>query len=121
PAGRAASQRRRYGLYRRHSSRRDLGADAMTEDIAGRRIVITGGAGFIGHHMALKLKKLGANVDVIDGLQVNNLSAFAGNADNISNRALYLHVIHERLDLLHAAGIPVHVIDARDYQTFSPL
>jgi nucleoside-diphosphate-sugar epimerase len=93
----------------------------MINDIAGRRIVITGGAGFIGHHMALTLKKMGANVDVIDGLQVNNLSAFAGNADNISNRSLYLHLIHERLDLLHAAGIPVHVVDARDYQTFSPL
>jgi nucleoside-diphosphate-sugar epimerase len=93
----------------------------MSNDIAGRRIVITGGAGFIGHHMALTLKKLGADVDVIDGLQVNNLSAFAGNGDNISNRSLYLHLIHERLDLLHAAGIPVHVVDARDYQTFSPL
>ncbi|MBV9523808.1 MAG: NAD(P)-dependent oxidoreductase, partial [Alphaproteobacteria bacterium] len=54
-------------------------------------------------------------------LQVNNLSAFAGNADNISNRQLYLHLIHERLDMLHAANIPVHVLDARDYQTFAPL
>ncbi|HZS84273.1 MAG TPA: NAD(P)-dependent oxidoreductase [Stellaceae bacterium] len=93
----------------------------MTNNIAGRRIAITGGAGFIGHHLALALKRRGAEVDVIDSLQVNNLSAFAGNADNISNRQLYLHLIHERLDLLHAAGIPVHVLDARDYQTFSPL
>ncbi len=93
----------------------------MINEIAGRRIIITGGAGFIGHHMALTLKKRGAEVEVIDSLQVNNLSAFAGNADNISNRSLYLHLIHERLDLLHAAGIPVHVVDARDYQTLSPL
>jgi nucleoside-diphosphate-sugar epimerase len=93
----------------------------MINEIAGRRIAITGGAGFIGHHLALSLKKRGAEVEVIDSLQVNNLSAFAGNSDNISNRSLYLHLIHERLDLLHAAGIPVHVLDARDYQTFSPL
>jgi nucleoside-diphosphate-sugar epimerase len=93
----------------------------MINDIAGRRIVITGGAGFIGHHMALTLKKMGGIVEVIDSLQVNNLAAFAGNADNISNRSLYLHLIHERLDLLHAAEIPLHVLDARDYQTLAPL
>jgi nucleoside-diphosphate-sugar epimerase len=93
----------------------------MINDIAGRRVVITGGAGFIGHNMALTLKKMGANVEVIDSLQVNNLAAFAGNADNIGNRSLYLHLIHERLDLLHAAEIPVHVLDARDYQTLAPL
>jgi nucleoside-diphosphate-sugar epimerase len=93
----------------------------MTNELAGRRIVITGGAGFIGHHLALSLKRKGAEVDIIDSLQVNNLSAFAGNTDNISNRQLYLHLIHERLDLLHEAGIPLHVLDARDYQTLSPL
>jgi nucleoside-diphosphate-sugar epimerase len=93
----------------------------MNNEVAGRRVVITGGAGFIGHHMALTLRKRGADVEVIDSLQVNNLSAFAGNTDNIANRSLYLHLIHERIDLLHAAGIPVHVLDARDYHTLAPL
>lgn len=93
----------------------------MMNQIAGRKIIITGGAGFIGHHMAIALRKLGAQVDVIDSLQVNNLSSFAGNTDNISNRNLYLQLIHDRLNLLHDAGVSVHVIDARDYQQMSPL
>ena len=87
----------------------------MINEIAGRRIIITGGAGFIGHHMALTLKKRGAEVEVIDSLQVNNLSAFAGNADNISNRSLYLHLIHERLDLLHYLRCRNSLIVERDH------
>jgi nucleoside-diphosphate-sugar epimerase len=90
-------------------------------EIAGQKIVITGGAGFIGHHLALALKRRGAQVDVLDSLQVNNLSAFAGNADSIPNRELYLQLIHERLNLLHHGGVTVHVLDARDYQQMSPL
>jgi nucleoside-diphosphate-sugar epimerase len=93
----------------------------MTNAISGRRIVITGGAGFIGHHLALTLKRLGAKVEVIDSLQVNNLSAFAGNTEAIPNRELYLQLIHERLQLLHDAEIPIHVMDARDYHMLSPL
>jgi nucleoside-diphosphate-sugar epimerase len=87
----------------------------MNTPIAGKKILITGGAGFIGHNLALALKRLGAHVDVIDSLQVNNLNAFAGNANNIPNRELYLKLIRDRLDLLNEAGIPMHVVDIRDY------
>ena len=38
-------------------------------DLKNRRIALIGGAGFIGHHLALALKKLGADVSIIDGLQ----------------------------------------------------
>ena len=37
--------------------------------IKDRRIVLIGGAGFIGHHLALHLQKLGACVDIIDGFE----------------------------------------------------
>ena len=40
--------------------------------INNRKILIIGGAGFIGHNLALKLKFLGAKVQIIDGLNVNN-------------------------------------------------
>ena len=39
--------------------------------IRDRRILIVGGAGFIGHNLALRLKSLGAKVTVLDGLTVN--------------------------------------------------
>jgi nucleoside-diphosphate-sugar epimerase len=88
----------------------------MKSPVAGKKVLIAGGAGFIGHNLALALKRLGAHVDVIDSLQVNNLNAFAGNVNNIPNRELYLRLIHDRLDLLHQAEIPLHVVDIRDYQ-----
>ena len=46
-------------------------------DIKDRKIALIGGAGFIGHNLALELKSQGANVEVIDSLQVNNLTTFA--------------------------------------------
>ena len=87
----------------------------MSNPIVGKKVLICGGAGFIGHHMALALHRLGARVDVIDSLQVNNLNAFASDVNNIPNRNLYLKLIHERLELLYEADIPLHVVDIRDY------
>jgi len=83
--------------------------------LAGRRILLIGGAGFIGHNLALALKARGAEVQVADSLQVNNLTSFAASTDHVPNRDLYLGLIYERLRLLNEAGVPLHVIDARDY------
>ena len=38
-----------------------------------KRILIIGGAGFIGHNLALKLKKLKYHVSIVDSLQINNI------------------------------------------------
>lgn len=83
--------------------------------IKGRRIVLIGGAGFIGHNLALKLKELGAEVSIIDGLQVNNLLAFSSTDNSIPNRDFYLAILNQRQELLRQAGIPVFIQDARDY------
>jgi len=87
----------------------------MTIPIKGRRIALIGGAGFIGHNLALKLKALGADVHIIDGLSVNNLLYFASANEQVENRKLYLDIINQRLDMLRKNEIPVHVQDARDY------
>jgi nucleoside-diphosphate-sugar epimerase len=87
-------------------------------DLRGKKVALIGGSGFIGHNLAIRLAELGAEVHVIDSLQVNNLGAFS-NAYNDPNKSLYLHVINERLGLLRNAEIPLHVIDARDYQLLS--
>lgn len=88
-------------------------------DLKDRRIAIIGGAGFIGHNLALSLKKKGAQVAVIDGLQVNNLLSFASNTVDLPNRDLYLRIINERLDLLRQADVPLYVQDARDYHALN--
>ena len=82
--------------------------------LQGRRVAIVGGAGFIGHNLALSLACKGAKVDVVDSLQVNNLLWFASQPD-MHNRDLCMRILNQRLDLLRAADIPMHPQDARDY------
>jgi nucleoside-diphosphate-sugar epimerase len=86
--------------------------------LKGKRVALIGGAGFIGHNLALELHRHGAEPHVIDGLQVNNLGAFS-NATGDPNKKLYLHMINERLNALRDAGVPLHVVDARDYHALS--
>jgi nucleoside-diphosphate-sugar epimerase len=88
-------------------------------DVKDRKIVLIGGAGFIGHNLALELKQQGAEVEVIDSLQVNNLLSFASSGADLPDRDLYLRMINERLQLLNATKIPLHVQDARDYHALS--
>lgn len=85
------------------------------EDLAKRRIVLVGGAGFIGHHLALRLKNEGAEVFVIDSLTVNNYYSFRNIRDNEPHAASYLKIIQQRLDLLESNNVPLIVADARDY------
>lgn len=91
----------------------------MTVGLAGTRIALVGGAGFIGHNLALELKKRGAEPHVVDSLQVNNLGAFTNLDDGSPNKQLYIHLINERLTLLRAANIALHILDARDYHALS--
>lgn len=90
----------------------------FAEKLKGRTIALIGGAGFIGHNLALALKRHGADPHVIDGLQVNNLGAFTNSGED-PNKTLYVNFIFERLQLMREAGIPLHVLDARDYHALS--
>lgn len=91
------------------------------ETIASKRITLIGGAGFIGHNLALHLKSLGAEVSIIDSLQVNNLASFSATAEDSVNRALYLRILNQRQSLIQAARIPLFVQDARDYHALCRL
>jgi nucleoside-diphosphate-sugar epimerase len=88
----------------------------VTIPLKGRKIALIGGAGFIGHSLALALARQGADVEIVDSLQVNNLMAFSDKMPDLHNRELYLRIIHQRLDMLEDAGVPVHRVDAREYQ-----
>jgi len=89
----------------------------MISNLKGKRVALVGGAGFIGHNIALALKETGAEPHIIDSLQVNNLGAFS--TGNDPAKLLYMHLIYERLTALHDAAIPLHVVDARDYALLS--
>ncbi|MDG1143896.1 MAG: NAD-dependent epimerase/dehydratase family protein [Burkholderiales bacterium] len=87
--------------------------------LKGMRIAITGGAGFIGHNVALKLAELGASPHVIDGLQVNNIGFYTSGYSVNSNAERYIAFINERLNLLRKSKVGLHIIDIRDYQVLS--
>ena len=91
------------------------------EKIAGRKITLIGGAGFIGHNLALHLHSLGADVSIIDSLQVNNLASFSATSEDSVNRSLYLRILNEMQRLLQNAQIQLFVQDARNYHALSQL
>jgi nucleoside-diphosphate-sugar epimerase len=89
------------------------------EKLKDKRVAIVGGAGFIGHNLAFKLKELGAEPYVIDGLQVNNIGYYTSDYDKNLNAERYIAFINERLFLLRKARINLKIIDVRDYHVIS--
>lgn len=87
--------------------------------LRAKRIVLIGGAGFIGHNIALELKRQGADVSIIDGLQVNNLLSIICESYRAPERELYERILLERIRLLRSADVPLFVEDARDYHRLS--
>jgi len=84
-----------------------------------KKIIIIGGAGFIGHNLGIKLKENNFDVSVVDGLEVNNLTSVIGNYDNLPYPLLSKKIIDSRLDLLSEKKIPLYVQDARNYHSLS--
>ena len=87
--------------------------------INGRKILIVGGAGFIGHNLAIRLKSMGASVTVLDGLTVNNLYSVKNNENNLPFPRLALKILKQRFSLLKTNRIPLKIVDARDYHKLS--
>lgn len=84
-----------------------------------KRIALIGGSGFIGHNLAMELKKQGADVFIIDNLAVNNMLSFTDS--EIKNRKLYWKILTQRIDMLHDMDVEVNIEDARDYSGLSHL
>ena len=61
--------------------------------IKNKKIFIIGGAGFIGHNLAIKLKKLGANVLIVDALKVNNLESVKSNKNDLPFPKLSMKIL----------------------------
>ncbi len=82
-----------------------------------KKIALIGGAGFIGHNLALALRKQDHQPYIVDSLAVNNMLSFM--ASKIKNRKLYWSILNQRMDLLYEHGIVVNVEDARNYNALS--
>ncbi len=76
------------------------------------KILLIGGAGFIGSHLALKLHEQGHEVQIADFMRVNNLIQH-------QNNVRYRNFILERIDLLRKNDVITFWTDARDYHEVS--
>lgn len=91
------------------------------EMLKGKKVALMGGAGFIGHNLAIRLKAVGAFPFIVDALQVNSLGALLSDADKVQNKELYISLINERLELIRDADIKMRVTDLRDYDAVSKI
>lgn len=86
----------------------------IKEKLADERVMLVGGAGFIGHNLALDLRRHGCSVLVVDNLMVNNLiaNAFGDNGEGVRHE-MYGNFLNDRFSLLRGAGIKLENADAR--------
>lgn len=74
----------------------------MNAAYAGKKVVVTGGLGFIGSNLAIRLVQLGANVTIVDSL----IPTHGGDVRNLTPVASRLHV---------------HFVDLRDQTRLRPI
>lgn len=80
-----------------------------------KKILLVGGCGFIGHNLALFLKKKLHEVFIVDSLSVNNILSFTD--PEIKNKKLYSSILNNRIDLINEKKVNLIVQDARDYNS----
>tara|TARA_B100001057_G_scaffold494399_1_gene590901 strand:+ start:2045 stop:3058 length:1014 start_codon:yes stop_codon:yes gene_type:complete len=85
------------------------------------KILIIGGAGFIGHNLALRLKKIGYNVSIVDSLQINNILWLKKNKNQLPFPKLSMSILKQRFKMLSQLKIPLLKTDVRDYQKLSKI
>jgi len=86
-----------------------------------KKILIVGGAGFIGHNLALKLKKLKFNVSIVDSLEINNILWLKKNKNQLPFPNLSMSILKERFQLLKKYKIPLYKTDVRNYHKLSKI
>jgi len=85
-----------------------------TVSLKGERVLLVGGAGFIGHHLALECRAKGAEVAIVDHMQINNIVKIVSDpAMDEQRRRLYVDFLLERFALLRDAGVTLSNVDAR--------
>ena len=85
-----------------------------TVRLDGERVMLVGGAGFIGHHLALECRRKGAEVLVVDNMQINNIVKVVSDPSlDETRRRLYVNFLLDRFSLLRESGIKIDNVDAR--------
>lgn len=80
------------------------------------KILLLGGAGFIGHNLAIELKKKNADVLILDSLNINNITNIISDFSlNEDKKKIYLSFLMQRFELLKKNNISLEVFDIRNF------
>ncbi len=91
-----------------------LDQENIRSRLQGERVSLVGGAGFIGHNLALGLRQYGVDVQVVDNLMQNNLVANVSKSDvGPFRRELYHGFLIDRFNMMRRAGVQLRSADAR--------
>ena len=92
------------------------------EHIKDKKVLLLGGAGFIGHNLALKLLQNGASVTIADSFNINNILNLQLDTSSVQDASIYNSFLDERLSLLKQAGAHFKINNVSDrYQLSSIL
>lgn len=82
-----------------------------------KKVLIVGGAGFIGHHLAIFLKNKKFEVTIVDSLGVNNFLSLKKKQERF--KKFYTKALNERHVLLEKYNINQIIEDARNYHAIT--
>jgi len=92
----------------------------FTDKLKGERVLLVGGAGFIGHQLALDLRSIGVDTMVLDNLMWNSMidNLFTAGRDPVQETA-YRGFLLDRFKLMRDAGVNLFNGDARNLMDMS--
>jgi nucleoside-diphosphate-sugar epimerase len=94
---------------------KDSSYQSAIERLRNHRVLLVGGAGFIGHNVAIELASNGIDALVADNLMVNNLVHCISTRDIAPiQRQLYQNFLLSRFVLMRRAGVDIRTMDARN-------
>jgi nucleoside-diphosphate-sugar epimerase len=84
------------------------------ETLREERVLLVGGAGFIGHNLALELRRGGVETMVADNLMVNNIVSNVSRGEiEAVQRHLYRNFLLDRFEAMRDADVHLRNADAR--------
>ena len=80
--------------------------EKIVSKLQNDRVLLVGGAGVIGHNLAVGLGQAGVPVMVLDNLMVNSLvdNSFYDDG-NLTKRELNLHFLMSRFEIMRSLGV----------------